>query len=183
MNGSNQKGVGLVEVIVALLLLSISVLGFAMLQMRSMDASVDASKRIQAMNLARDLTERMRANKLGLLKTIAVEDGETEKLVDAYSNALDGQYSNSSYEAMCSEEDCTSIEFAQEDANQLLYKAHKAGMKIALNNCPGVEMESPRYCVYVAWKETLPIDGAGSTSCTNNGSFNNNSNCIVLEAY
>jgi type IV pilus assembly protein PilV len=184
MNSSYQKGVGLVEVIIALLLLSIGVLGFAMLQMRAMDASMDASKRIQAMNLARDLSERMRANKLGLLKNIAVEDDETEKLVDAYSNALEGQYSSSSYEATCSKNDCSSIEFAQEDANQVLYKAYKAGMKIALNNCPGVEMESPRYCVYVAWKETLPVDGGNlDTSCTNNGSFNNKSNCIVLETY
>jgi type IV pilus assembly protein PilV len=184
MKRSIQKGSGLVEVIVALLILSIGVLGFAMLQMRAMDASMDASKRIQAMNLARDLTERMRANKIGLTKSITIEDGETEKLVDAYSNALDGQYSKSSYTASCVTEDCTSTEFATEDVNQVLFKAHNVGMKIALNNCPGAEMQSPRYCVYVSWADTLPVDGANlETSCTNNGSFLSNSNCVVLETY
>ena len=92
MKTSSQQGIGIVEVIVALLLLSIGVLGFAMLQIRAMDASMDASKRIQAMNLARDLSERMRANKQGLSKSIAVKEGETEKLVDAYVNALSGKY-------------------------------------------------------------------------------------------
>ncbi|ENW26250.1 type IV pilus modification protein PilV [Acinetobacter lwoffii NCTC 5866 = CIP 64.10 = NIPH 512] len=65
MKITTQQGVGLVEVLVALILLSIGVLGFSMLQIRAMDASLDASKRIQAMNLARDLSERMRANKSG----------------------------------------------------------------------------------------------------------------------
>ena len=60
MKIKTQHGVGLMEVLVALILLSIGVLGFSILQVRAMDASLDASKRIQAMNLARDLSERMR---------------------------------------------------------------------------------------------------------------------------
>lgn len=182
MKTSSQKGIGIVEVIVALLLLSIGVLGFAMLQMRAMDTSIDASKRIQAMNLARDLSERMRANKQGLSK-FTVKENETEKLVDAYVNALSGKYYITNYSSACSNTTkCSSVNFAQEDVNQVLFKAFTMGMKVALNNCPGT-MVTNRYCVYVAWDETLPIEGTADTSCTNGGSFLINSKCIVLEAY
>ncbi|CAM4183554.1 type IV pilus modification protein PilV [Acinetobacter pragensis] len=182
MNAFNQKGIGLVEVIVALLLLAIGVLGFSMLQMRAMNASLDASKRIQAMNLARDLSERMRANKVGLAKTISVKDGDADKLVDAYANALSGKYYITSYTASCADTSkCDSKDFAQEDVNQVLFRANTLGMKVALNDCPGPA--SNRYCVFVAWDETLPIDGSSDTSCTKNGSFLASSKCIVLEAY
>ncbi len=183
MNKVSQKGIGLVEVIVALVLLSIGVLGFAMLQIRAMDASIDASKRIQAMNLARDLSERMRANKQGLSKSITVKENETEKLVDAYVNALSGKYYITNYSPDCANTTkCSSTDFAQEDVNQVLFKAFTMGMKVALNDCPGT-MATHRYCVYVAWDETLPVEGAADTSCTKNGSFSSNSKCIVLEAY
>lgn len=182
MNMLSQKGIGLVEVIVALLLLSIGVLGFAMLQIRAMDASMDASKRIQAMNLARDLSERMRANKQGLSKSIIVGKGSDAKLVDAYANALAGKYYITSYSTSCANTaKCNSENFAKEDVNQILFKAYTMGMKVALNDCPG--SASNRYCVFVAWDETLPIDGSSDTSCTNNGSFLASSKCIVLEAY
>ena len=46
----NQRGVGLVEVLVALVLLGIAVLGFTALQIRAVAASADAGQNIQAMN-------------------------------------------------------------------------------------------------------------------------------------
>ncbi|WP_180084573.1 type IV pilus modification protein PilV [Acinetobacter sp. YH12145] len=181
MKNIHEKGIGLVEVIVALLLLSIGVLGFSMLQIRAMEASLDASKRIQAMNLARDLSERMRANKQGLTKfTVGADD--SEKIVDAYTNALTGKYYITSYSPQCTNTSkCSSAEFAQEDVNQILFRANTLGMKVAVNDCPGDE--SSRNCVFVAWGETNPVDGSAATSCTQNGSFLSSSKCIVLEAY
>ena len=181
MKNIHEKGIGLVEVIVALLLLSIGVLGFSMLQIRAMEASLDASKRIQAMNLARDLSERMRANKQGLTKfTVGADD--SEKIVDAYTNALTGKYYITSYSPQCTNTSkCSSAEFAQEDVNQILFRANTLGMKVAVNDCPGDE--SSRNCVFVAWGETNPVDGSAEASCTQNGSFLSSSKCIVLEAY
>lgn len=182
MKITTQQGVGLVEVLVALILLSIGVLGFSMLQIRAMDASLDASKRIQAMNLARDLSERMRANKSGLSKSITVTENEVDKLVDAYSNAMSGKYYIASHTPGCSgTSKCSSENFAQEDVNQILYRAYTSGMKIALNACPGA-MSLDRFCVYVAWGETVPKDG-GTNACTSAGSFLSDSKCVVLEAY
>jgi len=157
MKKMNQTGIGLVEVIVALLLLSIGVLGFSMLQIRAMEASLDASKRIQAMNLARDLSERMRANKQGLSKFTVGED-DNEKIVDAYTNALDGKYYLTSYSAQCANTSkCTSAEFAEEDVNQILFRANTLGMKVAVNDCPGADTN--RNCVFVAWGVTNSFAG------------------------
>ena len=58
-----QLGVGLMEVLVALLILSIGVMGFIALQYRAVEATAESSARIQAINLARDLAERMRVNR------------------------------------------------------------------------------------------------------------------------
>ena len=55
----NQTGVGMMEVLVALLLLSLAVLGFAALQLRAVEATAEGGNRIQAMNIARDLAEKI----------------------------------------------------------------------------------------------------------------------------
>lgn len=60
MNGT--RGFSLIEVLVALLVLSIGLLGLAMLQVQGMQANSDAYFRTQATVLAYDLIDRMRAN-------------------------------------------------------------------------------------------------------------------------
>ena len=58
----SQQGVGLIEVLVALLLLAVGVLGYSILQIRAVDASSEALSRSQGMLIARTLAENMRAN-------------------------------------------------------------------------------------------------------------------------
>ena len=66
MNRRNQTGVGMFEVLVALFVLAIGVLGFAALQLRAVDATIEANDKTLAMNVARDLAERIRINRLSL---------------------------------------------------------------------------------------------------------------------
>ena len=58
---SNQHGVGLVEVLVAVLLLSVAVLGFSALQMRAISATDESLVRTKSLTLVRNLAEVMRA--------------------------------------------------------------------------------------------------------------------------
>lgn len=58
----NQKGVGLLEVMVALMLLGIAVLGFVAMQLRANNISLEADYNMHAVEMARDLHERMRVN-------------------------------------------------------------------------------------------------------------------------
>lgn len=56
-----QRGVGLVEVLVAVLLLSIAVLGFSALQVRAVSATDESLVRTKSLTLVRNLAEVMRA--------------------------------------------------------------------------------------------------------------------------
>jgi type IV pilus assembly protein PilV len=56
------RGIGLVEVLVALLIVSLAILGFLGLQVQALRQSGTAHLRLVAQQLANDLAERMRAN-------------------------------------------------------------------------------------------------------------------------
>jgi type IV pilus assembly protein PilV len=60
-----QKGTNLIEVMVALAILSIGLLGLAMMQLEGMRHNSDSYLRTQATFLASDIIERMRANVAG----------------------------------------------------------------------------------------------------------------------
>ena len=60
-----ESGFSLIEVLVALLVLSIGLLGLAMLQIQGLRFTTDSYQRTQATLLAYDLMDRMRANKVG----------------------------------------------------------------------------------------------------------------------
>ena len=61
-NWRNLRGMSLIEVLVALLVLGIAVMGFAALQLNAVRISEDTYSRSQAMAIAQNLIERMRAN-------------------------------------------------------------------------------------------------------------------------
>ena len=58
---SNQHGVGLIEVLVAVLLLSIAILGFSALQIRAVSATDESLVRTKSLTVVRNLAEVMRA--------------------------------------------------------------------------------------------------------------------------
>jgi type IV pilus assembly protein PilV len=60
---SRARGMTLVEVLVALVVLSVGLLGIAALQMTSLRNNLGAHLRSQATVLAYDITDRMRANR------------------------------------------------------------------------------------------------------------------------
>lgn len=60
---SKQAGAGLLEVLIALVVLTVGLLGLASLQTVSLQLNGSALVRSQAANLAYDITERIRANR------------------------------------------------------------------------------------------------------------------------
>lgn len=60
MNKTMQHGVGLVEVLVAVLLLSVAVLGFSALQVRAVSATDESLVRTKSLTIVRNLAEVMR---------------------------------------------------------------------------------------------------------------------------
>lgn len=63
MNAKNQSGFGLIEVLIAVLVLAIGLLGMASLQTNGIQMTTGALSRTQAVLLAEDLIERARANR------------------------------------------------------------------------------------------------------------------------
>jgi type IV pilus assembly protein PilV len=62
---SSQRGVTMLEVLIAILIISVGLLGTAGLQAVSLRASIAANERTTATLLAYDAADRMRANKAG----------------------------------------------------------------------------------------------------------------------
>lgn len=182
-----QQGVGLIEVLVALIILAVGVLGFAALQFRAVNATAEAMNRVEAMNLAIDLAERMRANQTGLSKAIVVKDEQgkdTDQKISAYIKAFQGKtyIETYSWSSCYKTNKCSSTDLATQDANQILYQAFLKGMKVAVNDCPG-GLQREKSCIYIAWGKTQPSNSSASDSCTNDGSYLSTAECLIFEAY
>lgn len=161
-----QQGIGLVEVLVALVLLAIAILGFTALQLRAVGSSLEAGNNVQAVGLARDLAERMRANPEGLS-------------VFRTSNG----YTTANTTINCSTAMCTPANMARYDFAQVAAQAASLGMDIAVRDCQGYTNYTKRSCIYVAWDSTRATNGTGDSDCTNGTSYNKNAKCVILEAY
>jgi type IV pilus assembly protein PilV len=72
-----MRGVSIVEVLVALVIISVGMLGIAGLYLSSLQASRSANLRMHAVNLATDMADHVRANKRGLAnyKATATQTG------------------------------------------------------------------------------------------------------------
>lgn len=165
----SQKGVGMIEILVALLVLAIGVLGFAALQLRAVDATTEAVNRTQAMNLARDLSERIRANRTArdTYRTL-IGEGTTAQSSTATRTCLGSTV-------------CTPVEMATYDSAQIIQRANSLAYQIRMPVCQGVQ--NGRRCIYVAWGTTTATNGTTNNDCTNGTTYVVASRCIVLEAY
>ena len=160
-----QQGAGLLEVLVALLLLSVSVLGFTVLQLRAFEATNESVYRVQAINLARDLAERIRSNRAGVA-TYKTQIGTAGNQLSATKN--------------CYKELCTTTELADFDVSEIRKRADSVGMTFNMLTCQG---STSRNCVYVAWNETSATNGSDTTACTSGNVYRKDSQCIILETY
>jgi type IV pilus assembly protein PilV len=171
-----QRGVGLIEVMVAALILAVAVLGFIALQYRSLDAANEAYYRTQAMNVARDLAERIRANQFAQETYLKELTYSKPSDLPAQRESGEGAVTPST----CMSSVCTDKQFASADVNEIKAKAQEVGMQVAMQACSGVQ----RHCIYIAWDDTLPKDGTEEEkSCTSDGTYIAGSRCIVMEAY
>ena len=168
INIKNQRGVGLMEVLVALLVLAIGVLGFIALQYRAVEATSESTYRVQAINLARDLAERIRVNR-GALATYETEIRTAANQKNSTKN--------------CFTNNCTVTELADFDVSQVTTRARSVGMALNLVACPG--NTDGRNCVYIAWGDTAPLNGTanGEGNCPTSTAYDPASTCLIMEMY
>jgi type IV pilus assembly protein PilV len=165
-----QQGVGLIEVLVSLLILAVAILGFVALQVRATEATSEGIFRVQAINLARDISEKIRTNRS------ALANYETE-----LSRGVARQIALNNSAANCYSDYCSAAEKADFDVSRVALSAQALGMTMNMIDCDNVE--NGRQCIYVAWGDTSATNGDGEDDCTTNGAYRSNSTCIVMETY
>ncbi|MGQ0473725.1 type IV pilus modification protein PilV [Acinetobacter variabilis] len=168
----SQRGVGLMEVLVSLVILAIAVLGFAALQFRAIDAIQEANDRTAAMTLARDLAEKIRVNRTQLSKYKSEINASEETTAKSCVRA-DSDKPADPITSMC-----TRTELATFDASQILGMAKQKNMTIIISDCQGGD----RQCVYVAWGDTA-ITATSQANCMVSGVYVAGAKCLVMEAY
>ena len=170
---NNQRGIGLIEVLVSLVILSIAVLGFSALQFRALDAVQEANDRTTAMVLARDIAERIRVNRTQL---------DTYKTkINTSGNAAIASCVKADTESVSpvpSTFMCSRVEMATFDVGEILAVAKQKNMTIIVNDCQGGD----RQCVYVAWGDTV-ITKVSQANCMVSGVYVASAQCLVMEAY
>jgi len=131
---SRQSGVTLLEVLIAILIVSFGLLGMAGLQSVGMKYNVGAAQRTAATLLANDIADRMRANMAG---------------VNATPGAYDGIVGGGTPVASClSVAGCTPAQMAQNDIAEW-----NAALAAALPSGQGI-----------VCRDDSPDDGAGNVS-------------------
>jgi len=142
---NRQQGFTLLEVLIALLVLSIGLLGLAALQTTGLRSNEMASMRTTSTMLAYDMSDRMRANDQG------TNDGDY--VID--SGDVTGTIPN------CTSSDCTTVQLATFDLSQ---------WKTAVGRLPGglgdiTQTAGPPllHTITVRWDENRT--GASGTDC------------------
>ncbi len=140
---TDQHGFTLVEVMVALVIFSISMLGLAGLQASALRDNQVANQHTIAIQLATDMAERIRANPLG------VSNG--------FYNAISAQPGS---EPNCYSATCGSADIAQMDAYQWF-----AALQNTLPSGTGVVVASGnQFTITVKWDQERT--GTTGTSCS-----------------
>lgn len=174
-----QKGVGMVEVLVSLLILAIAVMGFVALQVRAIQASQDALIKTQAIHFMQSISESIRVN----------PEAKAQYATSLNTYVLAATKPTASKK--CDTQKCTVTEFATFDMYDIARQANEFGIRLGIATCPGIATSTPnnmkRLCILSAWGDTAFTGSASSlnySSCMNSsGSYVSSSKCLLMETY
>lgn len=159
-----QQGAGMIEVLVAVLVVAIGVIGYAGMQLTALRSSDDAARRTLATLIASDALERMLIN-----------PNATLTYLDTDNWPAGAQAPGSAFPTACLGTQCDPAALAQADIDQLSWAAAQllpVGRVAASNDCTGVPSAS---CVVVSW------DGVAPAECLAGGAVDAEPSCLVLE--
>lgn len=182
-----QSGVGLIEVMVALLLLAVAVLGFSAMQMTAIKATDESLMRTRALTIMRGGAEAIRTNPTGIAAFKAAINGTTNTVtIDGKSVTKESCVQNTST-APTEAASCTINQLATRDG--LLMRSYAAdndiNMGMVPNGCPGTSGNQERQCFVASWGDTtVALNDTATDACANaNGTYKNGAECFIMEAY
>lgn len=158
-----QRGVGMIEVLIAILVLAIGALGFAGVQLVAMQNAENANHRSSAMLIAQDAVERIQANSDALSEYTSARSVVVP--TSAPAQACTGQ-----------------CDISQLDLDQLAWVANQS-LPNGLIKIDGCDFNGLT-CVVLNWGERDGNDNANDIdSCMSSSGINvsEESNCLVME--
>lgn len=177
-NLTTQKGLGMIEVMIALLLLAVAVLGFSAMQMRAVKATDETLIRSDAMVLVRNISEDLRLQASDAQKT-------------AYMNSVNNSPAkNANYNPLtpnpdCKVKTCNKDELMQYTVNEVVALARDSQIRVGATRCGDSGAGAiNKICLIASWNHTEPVLGTGDTACGNaQGVYNRGASCFIMETY
>lgn len=182
-----QQGIGLIEVMVALLLLAIAVLGFSALNMMAMNATDNSIVRVRSTTIIRNLSEELRLNpnNIAAYKSNITEVLDAVTANNSYCKAVN-EFKNSKANLNCDTNNCTESQVANYNSWQVMKQACEEDVLLNMVNCPGTSGKQLRQCIIISWGDTTPQlnDVTTDKPCANaSGTYYSDSECLVMESY
>lgn len=183
-----QHGVGLVEVLVALLLLAVAVLGFSALSMVSTKATDDSVLIANANTVMRGLSEDLRLNSNNIL----TYQQDIQSVFGAVSDsnnycAAVAAYKVSSVTKNCDSVSCTEEELGKYNSWSAMKQACDNGVVLNMITCPDTAGKQLRQCIITSWNGTKPVfanSSADTKPCADTlGIYHAGSDCLIMESY
>lgn len=132
----SQQGIGLIELLIALVVLAVGMLGMASMEIQGKRLAFDASQRSQAVALANDMLERMRGNPTAIANYVV--------------NNIGGESISSEPSPNCKSASCTAAQLAAHDLwewEQALDGAAETRTDSGGNVIKTGGLDSPRACI------------------------------------
>lgn len=191
---STQTGVGLIEVMVALLLLAVAILGYSALQGRAIKATNESFERSQSLVIMRNIAEKIHAN------PSAVAIYATQLNVTAVPTTPSNQCG---LNGVAVTPLCTPAQLATAESYKLRADLQNYGFQIQMHPCPntggnGADPTSNimfSYCLISAWGDTTATIGSDDeTDCLTarvvddkgvveqaGGNYHSKATCMMME--
>lgn len=192
-NPNSQSGVGLVEVMVALLLLMVAVLGYSALQGQAIKVTNESLERSQSLVMMRTIAEKIHAN---------------PSAITTYENSLNIVGTPTSPSKLCGLDGiavtalCQPAELAAAESFKIRSELQNYDFQIQMHPCPNTGGTGTNaaanimysYCLISAWGDTTPTIGTNKdTDCLTKrvikdgaleeagGSYHPKATCMMME--
>lgn len=160
----HQKGVALIEALIAMLIVAFGVLGFVGLQAKTTVANLEGYQRSQALILVNDMVERMKLNRMNAAAYVANDIGTTAP----------GDCTNVTFTA--AQRDLCEWSTAIQGAGEL-QGGNKVGAMLNARGCI-TNPATNQYLIVIAWQGMQP-SGAPANTCGQNAYSSENTRRVV----
>ena len=191
---STQTGVGLIEVMVALLLLAVAILGYSALQGRAIKATNESFERSQSLVMMRNIAEKIHANPSAIATYAAQLNVEAVPTAPGNQCGLNGVAVTTL---------CTPAQLAEAESYKVRSDLQNYDFQIQMHPCPNTGGTGATaatnimfsYCLISAWDDTTPTIGTDEeTDCLTaqvvdaedvvkqaGGSYHSKATCMMME--